>query len=144
VFVLEEGNPEYIEHQVNVFLRQADAGTRVHGKGLVPHAGEYTAPVMQQGLLAFLEAARPAGLDLPGVRAAAEPLARAVADTAAAALPARPPSFCIGCPERPVFSALKILQEEIGRVHIAADIGCHAFATYEPFSMGNSILGYGM
>jgi indolepyruvate ferredoxin oxidoreductase alpha subunit len=32
----------------------------------------------------------------------------------------------------------------MGKVHIAADIGCHAFATYEPFSMGNSILGYGM
>jgi indolepyruvate ferredoxin oxidoreductase alpha subunit len=27
---------------------------------------------------------------------------------------------------------------------MAADIGCHAFATFEPFSMGHSILGYGM
>src|SRR5204862_5504710 len=59
-------------------------------------------------------------------------------------LPNRPPSFCIGCPERPVFSALKMTQQEIGAVHIAADIGCHAFGTFEPFSMGHSILGYGM
>jgi len=29
-------------------------------------------------------------------------------------------------------------------VHISTDIGCHALATYEPFSFGNSILGYGM
>jgi indolepyruvate ferredoxin oxidoreductase alpha subunit len=29
-------------------------------------------------------------------------------------------------------------------VHIAADIGCHALATFEPFSSGHSILGYGM
>ena len=29
-------------------------------------------------------------------------------------------------------------------MHIAADIGCHAFATFEPFSSGHSILGYGM
>ena len=29
-------------------------------------------------------------------------------------------------------------------MHIAADIGCHAFGTFEPFSMGHSILGYGM
>jgi indolepyruvate ferredoxin oxidoreductase alpha subunit len=43
-----------------------------------------------------------------------------------------------------VFSAIKILEREVGRVHIAADIGCHAFATFAPFSMGNSILGYGM
>ena len=37
-----------------------------------------------------------------------------------------------------------MLKEEIGDIHIAADIGCHAFATYAPFSMGNSILGYGL
>ena len=59
-------------------------------------------------------------------------------------LPARPPQFCIGCPERPVFSALKLAQQDIGPVHVAGDIGCHAFATFEPFSMGHSILGYGM
>jgi indolepyruvate ferredoxin oxidoreductase, alpha subunit len=59
-------------------------------------------------------------------------------------LPARPPSFCVGCPERPVFSALKMVQQDIGQVHVAADIGCHAFGTFEPFSMGHSILGYGM
>ena len=29
-------------------------------------------------------------------------------------------------------------------MHIAADIGCHALATFEPFSSGHSILGYGM
>jgi indolepyruvate ferredoxin oxidoreductase alpha subunit len=43
-----------------------------------------------------------------------------------------------------VFSALKLTQQEIGPVHVAADIGCHAFATFEPFSQGHSILGYGM
>jgi indolepyruvate ferredoxin oxidoreductase alpha subunit len=37
-----------------------------------------------------------------------------------------------------------LLKEEIGDIHIAGDIGCHAFATYAPFNMGNSILGYGM
>jgi indolepyruvate ferredoxin oxidoreductase, alpha subunit len=36
------------------------------------------------------------------------------------------------------------MQREIGPTHISADIGCHAFATFAPFSMGNSILGYGM
>jgi len=32
----------------------------------------------------------------------------------------------------------------MGPVHVAADIGCHAFGTFAPFSQGNSILGYGM
>jgi indolepyruvate ferredoxin oxidoreductase alpha subunit len=59
-------------------------------------------------------------------------------------LPPRPPAFCVGCPERPVFSALKLAQHDAGPVHIAADIGCHAFSTFEPFSFGHSILGYGM
>jgi indolepyruvate ferredoxin oxidoreductase alpha subunit len=36
------------------------------------------------------------------------------------------------------------LKEEVGDLHISTDIGCHSFATFEPFSMGNSILGYGM
>jgi indolepyruvate ferredoxin oxidoreductase alpha subunit len=58
--------------------------------------------------------------------------------------PARPPQFCVGCPERPVFAALKLSQADVGATHIAADIGCHSFATFEPFSFGHSILGYGM
>ena len=59
-------------------------------------------------------------------------------------IPARPPNFCTGCPERPVFTAIKLAQREIGSTHISADIGCHSFATFAPFSLGNSILGYGM
>jgi indolepyruvate ferredoxin oxidoreductase alpha subunit len=35
-------------------------------------------------------------------------------------------------------------QQDIGPLHIAADIGCHSFATFAPFSFGHSILGYGM
>jgi indolepyruvate ferredoxin oxidoreductase, alpha subunit len=36
------------------------------------------------------------------------------------------------------------VQQRIGKVHVAADIGCHSFATFEPFSSGHTILGYGM
>jgi len=43
-----------------------------------------------------------------------------------------------------VFSALKLAQLDVGPMHIAADIGCHAFGTFAPFSFGHSILGYGM
>ena len=56
-------------------------------------------------------------------------------------LPKRPPAFCTGCPERPMFSALKIAQRELGETHVSADIGCHAFATLPPFNQGNTILG---
>jgi indolepyruvate ferredoxin oxidoreductase alpha subunit len=39
---------------------------------------------------------------------------------------------------------MKILQREVGALHISADIGCHSFATLPPFNMGNSIMGYGL
>ena len=52
--------------------------------------------------------------------------------------------MCVGCPERPFFAALRLAEREVGPAHVSGDIGCHAFATFEPFSIGNSILGYGM
>ncbi|MEC7490892.1 MAG: indolepyruvate ferredoxin oxidoreductase subunit alpha [Pseudomonadota bacterium] len=147
VLVLEEGNPEYLEHQINTILRRADLQTRVHGKDVMPLAGEYNATVLHEGLFGFIEA-EGLGIGNPEkIRTEAERILAAISGAQATfpdPLPPRPPQFCTGCPERPVFSALKLLQAEVGKVHIAADIGCHAFATFEPFSMGNSILGYGM
>ena len=147
VLVLEEGNPEYLEHQINTILRRADLQTRVHGKDVMPLAGEYNATVLHEGLFRFIEA-EGLGIGNPEkIRTEAERILAATSGAQATfpdPLPPRPPQFCTGCPERPVFSALKLLQAEVGKIHIAADIGCHAFATFEPFSMGNSILGYGM
>src|SRR5689334_13866513 len=146
VLIVEEGNPDYIEQAVNVELRRADIQTKVLGKGPLPQAGEYTSEVLLEGLSAFLQATRPNGLDADTVAEKARGLFAHKAKAAAALgpLPPRPPAFCTGCPERPVFSALKLMQRELGPAHISADIGCHSFATFAPFSMGNSILGYGM
>jgi indolepyruvate ferredoxin oxidoreductase alpha subunit len=146
VLVVEEGNPAYIEDAVNVELRRADIQTKVLGKGPLPQAGEYTSEVLLEGIAAFLQAVRPTGLDADTLAEKARGLI-AHKDKAAAALgplPPRPPAFCTGCPERPVFAALKLMQRELGPTHISTDIGCHSFATFAPFSMGNSILGYGM
>ncbi|MDH4247786.1 MAG: indolepyruvate ferredoxin oxidoreductase subunit alpha [Deltaproteobacteria bacterium] len=147
VLVLEEGNPEYIEHQVNVLLRKSDLGTAVFGKDLLPPAGEYTADVIEEGLVAFLEKIRLEAVDpapLQKAKLRRQELRAGAANALPVMLPPRPPQFCTGCPERPVYSAIKILEQEVGKVHISADIGCHALATFEPFSLGNSILGYGM
>ena len=146
VLVVEEGFPDYIEQAVNVELRRADIQTKVYGKGPLPKAGEYASDVLLEGIAGFLQATRPSGIDADTIAEKARGLVAHKAKAAAALghLPPRPPSFCTGCPERPVFSALKLMQRELGPAHIAADIGCHAFATFAPFSMGNSILGYGM
>ncbi len=146
VLVIEEGQPEFIEHEVIATLRRNDVQTAVHGKDMLPLAGEYSVEVLAQGLLEFV-ARRAPDLDVAAGREWIEATAARRAAVSAALgnpLPARPPQFCIGCPERPVFAALKLVQTEIGPVHIAADIGCHSFATFEPFRSGHSILGYGM
>jgi indolepyruvate ferredoxin oxidoreductase alpha subunit len=146
VLVVEEGNPDYIEQAVNVELRRADIATRVLGKGMLPRAGEYTSEVLLNALASFLVDTRPARIDADAIAARAKGLLahKAGASTAVGDIPARPPNFCTGCPERPVFSAIKLMQRELGPAHISADIGCHSFATFAPFSLGNSILGYGM
>ena len=147
VLVIEEGNPEFIEQQIGQILRRADLQTKLHGKDVLPLSGEYTADVVLKGLVDFLSQNKPDGIDLEKLLDQAASM-ETVKDNATNALeeklPARPPGFCTGCPERPVFSAIKLLKEEVGDIHISADIGCHAFGTFEPFSMGNSILGYGM
>ena len=146
VLVVEEGFPDYIEQAVNVELRRADLQTRVHGKDVLPKAGEYQSDVLLSGLAGFLCATRPQGIDADAIAARARAFVAHKGAGAAAVgeLPPRPPTFCTGCPERPVFTAIKLMQRELGPTHISADIGCHSFATFAPFSLGNSILGYGM
>ena len=146
VLIVEEGQPEYIEQDVATTLRRRDVQTKLHGKDMLPSAGEYSVEVMAAGLAAFI------ALHLPGVplHAALDWLQgiqgrrHAVVTALGKPLPPRPPSFCVGCPERPVFSALKLAQQDIGSVHVSADIGCHALGTFEPFNTGHTILGYGM
>jgi indolepyruvate ferredoxin oxidoreductase alpha subunit len=140
VLVVEEGAPDYLEQAIGQILRKADLNTALHGKDVLPMAGEYTPPVIAAGLAAFLD--RYGRRVLPARFGREE--AKAARDALGASLPPRPPTFCTGCPERPVFSAMKMLRQETGPVHVAADIGCHAFATFAPFNQGNTILGYGM
>jgi indolepyruvate ferredoxin oxidoreductase alpha subunit len=141
VLVVEEGAPDYLEQAIGQILRKADLNTALHGKDVLPIAGEYTPPVIAAGLAQFLERHGRRWLALPSLASEAAGAAKAAIGTA---LPARPPTFCTGCPERPVFSAMKMLRQETGPVHVSADIGCHALATFAPFNQGNTILGYGM
>ncbi|HLQ89318.1 MAG TPA: indolepyruvate oxidoreductase subunit beta family protein [Xanthobacteraceae bacterium] len=146
VLVVEEGSPDYIEQQVNVELRRADIKTRVFGKGALPKTGEYTSDVLLGGLARFLSEMAPRGIDANALveRVTVVLEHKTKAAQVVGELPPRPPNFCTGCPERPVFAAIKLMQRELGPTHISGDIGCHAFATFAPFGLGNSILGYGM
>ncbi len=150
VLVMEEGQPEYIEQEIATLLRRRDIQTPLHGKDWLPQGGEYTAEAMAQGLQSWSERYLPqtpvasrAAEWLQDNRQRRQSVAQQLKDRGQT-LPARPPSFCIGCPERPVFSAIKLAQQTIGPLHVSADIGCHALGTFEPFSTGHTILGYGM
>ena len=144
VLLVEEGAPDFIEQAVGQLLRKADLNTKLHGKDFLAMAGEYTPLVLGRGLAQFLAAYGRKNDALEAWVAGVDGRKTEAAKALSTALPPRPPTFCTGCPERPIFSAMKILKKEMGPVHVAVDIGCHALATFPPFSQGNSILGYGM
>jgi indolepyruvate ferredoxin oxidoreductase, alpha subunit len=108
---------------------------KLRGKDVLPMAGEYTGEVVLTGIAKFLDRA-----------SALEPITslKNKAAELLGGLPARPPGFCVGCPERPVFSAMKVLEGSVGKFHLSADIGCHLFSTLPPFNIGNTVLGYGL
>ncbi len=147
VLVVEEGHPDYIEQAINVVLRKADLNTSVVGKDVLPMAGEYTMETMIAGLAKFIEGSLPGGVDHADVARRADAIAGIrlkAAELLGAPIPVRPPGFCTGCPERPVFTAIKLIEKEVGAIHVNADIGCHTFAALPPFNIGNSVLGYGL
>ena len=147
VLVVEEGHPNFIENQVKSFAQDARIGCRVHGKDMIPTIGEYVAGAVRNGVAAYLDRAADDGLKAEaGRRNAAIERAAAKGREAAGAepLPPRPPGFCTGCPERPIFTALKLIMRRRGPMHISMDIGCSTFATLPPFNMGSTVLGYGL
>jgi indolepyruvate ferredoxin oxidoreductase alpha subunit len=150
VLVVEEGMPNYLEQELKALAHEARLEVEIHGKDVLSPHGEYVPHLVIGGLRTFLTAA--ASRSVPVARV--EERHRALTGHQAgirAVLPSpvakRPPTFCTGCPERPVFSAMKLLRARepaIGDTHVAADIGCHTFSTQAPFNVGNSVLGYGM
>jgi len=150
VFVVEEGMPNYIERELKALAHEARLDVEIHGKELLSPHGEYVPALVIGGLRKFLTLAPPSGVSVTAIEDRYAALTGHQA-RARAALPQpidkRPPSFCTGCPERPLFSAMKILRTQepaLGDTHVAADIGCTTFSTQAPFNVGNSVLGYGM
>ncbi|MNK38317.1 indolepyruvate ferredoxin oxidoreductase [compost metagenome] len=158
VLIVEEGQPNFVEQNLATILRQAGSTTALHGKDMLPVAGEYTTLELLKGTRTFCERyERLAPLPVPapvrkviplkevaaiGVDAAPEPAepSSALGDV----VHSRPPGFCTGCPERPIFSAMKLVERELGAHHVSADIGCHLFSILPPFNIGNTTMGYGL
>jgi len=146
VLIVEEGQPEFIEQAANTVLRRAGLPTRIDGKNILPLAGEYTGGVLKDALRKFVSTHRP---DLLVAAPAVAPVGQAsrVNEAGAAVTPhvhARPAAFCTGCPERPIFAAMKLVERELGPHHVSCDIGCHLFSILPPFNIGSTTMGYGL
>jgi indolepyruvate ferredoxin oxidoreductase alpha subunit len=157
VLVVEEGQPDFIAQAFSKTLREAGVATALHGKDCLPAWGEYTANAIRDGVRNFLQRTAPALL-APAQGAAIATASSAAVTTGvqqvdparipvrdlAGVVPQRPAGFCTGCPERPIFSAMKLLQQETGPLHVSCDIGCHLFSILPPFDIGNTTMGYGL
>lgn len=163
LLILEEGQPNFIEQNVADILRRLGLPTALHGKDVLPLAGEYNTATVCGGVRAFLEqygvlqpesgqvqhvpaqaaTVEPAMARLATVESAVEVLDEVLPPLEQTVLP-RPPGLCTGCPERPVFTAIKLVERELGTHHISADIGCQLFSILPPFNLGSTTMGYGL
>lgn len=143
VLVVEEGQPAYIEDALAALLYRASGSVVLSGKDVLPVAGEYTGEHVLEGITAFLRTHAPQALSAGGNGAQFVPSTDVTGDLSST-VPVRPPSFCTGCPERPIFAAMKLVQEEVGSLQVAGDIGCHLFGSLAPFEIGGTTMGYGL
>src|SRR5436309_1300659 len=150
VLVVEEGMPNYIERELKALAHEARLDVEIQGKDVFSPHGEYIPQLVVGGLRRFFTSAGVTSQSTTAIEDRYQALTahrEKVGLVLLEPVAKRPPSFCTGCPERPVFSALKILRTRepaIGDTHVAADIGCSTFSTQAPFNVGNSVLGYGM
>ncbi len=139
VLIVEEGMPNLIEQQVRALAHELGITTEIHGKDMMPMAGEYTPQRVLAGLATFFGNTP---LLTEQVRSV-EAHVRTSASQLNGPLARRSAVFCTGCPERPIFTALKIMQREVGKVHYAGDIGCYSMGSFAPFYITDSITGMG-
>ena len=146
LLVIEEGQPQYIEQELGLLFHKEKIEVSLAGKDVLPMAGEYTSEVIHKGVFNFIKKYIPDFSNFSNLdyNTEIDQVREKVSSSLGEVVPPRPPGFCTGCPERPFFSALKMIEKDTGKIHISTDIGCHSFATFPPFSFGQSILGYGM
>ncbi|MBB4613978.1 thiamine pyrophosphate-dependent enzyme [Novosphingobium taihuense] len=145
ILMIEEGQPEYLEQAVNTILKRKGIATRVQGKDVLPMGGDYSVQALLSGIGAFLEENHPHLLgNRPPLPDARDVLTLPQVENLKTVVPSRPPGLCTGCPERPIFAAMKLVNQDLGEHHVSADIGCHLFSILPPFNLGNTTMGFGL
>jgi indolepyruvate ferredoxin oxidoreductase alpha subunit len=145
LLLIEEGQPDLMESEIRALLHKHKSPVDFHAHDLVPKYGELIPEKLGPALAKFLMLALPELGDRPGV--AVQGLLnrkRQAVGMFPTPVPPRFPTFCTGCPERPVFSQMKINEYVTGvKDWHAGDVGCYGMAGFIPFQMSDSNIGMG-
>jgi indolepyruvate ferredoxin oxidoreductase alpha subunit len=148
VLIVEEGMPNLIEEQIRAIVQRARLGdVEIFGKDILPEAGEYTPDHIIKGIGNFLLKNTNSTYERERLQEKSEYIAKHKEKAATflkEPVTKRNPVFCTGCPERPIFTAIKILEDDYGKSYYASDIGCYSMSGLPPFDLSNSITGMGI
>jgi len=147
VLIVEEGMPNLIEEQIRSIAQRSKLGLDIFGKDILPQAGEYTPDHIAKGVGTFLLKNTVNNYEREKIKERSEYTEKhkhKAAGFLKEPVAKRNPVFCTGCPERPIFTAIKILEEDYGRSYYASDIGCYSMSGLPPFDLSNSITGMGI
>ncbi len=147
VLIVEEGMPNLIEESIRAIAQRGKLTVDIYGKDLLPAAGEYAPQAIIKGIGSFLLKSTHSSYERRKIEEKSEKISRHVEKAfnfLKEPVTKRNPVFCTGCPERPIFSAIKIMEEEFGRSYYASDIGCYSMSGLPPFNLSDSITGMGI
>jgi indolepyruvate ferredoxin oxidoreductase alpha subunit len=131
--------------QIRTLMQRRGLTAAFHGHDLVPKYGELLPERLAKPLAQFMAMALPdAGSDfITPMSALISRKSRAVG-LFPTPVPPRIPTFCTGCPERPIFAQMKIQEYKTGvKDWHGGDVGCYGMASYAPFFMADSNMGMG-
>jgi indolepyruvate ferredoxin oxidoreductase alpha subunit len=137
VVVVEELEP-FVEDAVKVIAQQAGIMNKIHGKDVVPLAGELSTRLVAEALSKLTGAKPPVDFaEIDKLR-----------DETSSLLPIRPPTMCAGCPHRAsayaINIALRHYQQETGKEPVkTGDIGCYALAANPPLNSDDTAICMG-
>ncbi len=147
VLIVEEGMPNLIEEHIRAIAQRSKTLTDIYGKDIISSDAEFTPEKILSGISEFLlnytDSESKIGFIHEKIDKIVKHKDRAL-NFYKEDIAKRTPVFCTGCPERPIFSAIKILEEKYGVSYYAADIGCYTMGALPPFNMSNSITGMGL
>ncbi|MHC1628121.1 MAG: indolepyruvate ferredoxin oxidoreductase subunit alpha [Candidatus Nezhaarchaeales archaeon] len=127
VLVVEELEP-FIELQVKALCHDLNLKVKVHGKDLIPLAGELTPQKVLHGVSSFL-----------GMKIEAPQEVKLKSQA-----PPRPPILCAGCPHRSTFYAIKmaVKRKNVDAIY-PSDIGCYTLGYYPPLEVVDTTICMG-